>query len=68
MKFEVIRSLIAQEFMEWPVTKDGVAYYGFREYIKGEFGIEYDRSCYHIIDEKKFMWFLLKSKHAITND
>ena len=45
---------------KWKQTKDNVAYFGFHEYVKGEFGFEYDRGLYKVLDEKKFMWFLLK--------
>jgi hypothetical protein len=58
---------------EWPVIKHTVSYFGFTEYISGEFGFTYGRDVQisqsvvkttikvnRITDQEKYAWFLLQ--------
>jgi hypothetical protein len=63
---EKILQVLTEEFDSWDETKDKVTYFSFKDYIKGEFGFTYNGPrnlfCYHVIDNKKFMWFVLRNK------
>ena len=58
---------VTDEWGKWSNTKNEVKYFGFKEYISKTFGFEYDRASnggvgfkYRIVDEQKFMLFLLR--------
>lgn len=63
---------VSQLWQEWPRIKDTVAYFGFSDYIQGEFGFIYGRDMQvtqtgvkhvikvvEIINQEKYAWFLL---------
>ena len=63
---------VSQLWQEWLSIKDTVAYFGFGDYIQGEFGFTYRRDTQvsqsgvkHVIkvaqitDPEKYAWFLL---------
>lgn len=57
--------IVQDIFENWPKLKHTTPHFGFREYIKDEYGIEYYGHTitsfqYKVVDNKKFMWFLLK--------
>lgn len=67
MKNATIENLLWKEWNNWHLTKDTVTYFGFREYIRGEYGIIYIQNRfskeleYVVCDEKKYAWTLLKA-------
>ena len=66
MKEEICEAL-ERQWVKWPKIKDTVTYFGFDDYINGEFGLKIkgyskDTFDYVITDEKKFMWFMLGVK------
>lgn len=58
--------IVVQDIFEnWKDLKDSTTHFGFKEYIKDEYGFEYYGSNipsfqYSVVDNKKFMWFILK--------
>ena len=60
-----IQHEIAREWKRWPESKNEVRYFGFKEYIKGECGLDYHHGtngnlAFTVVNEKKFSWFLLR--------
>jgi len=58
---------LSQHWANWHKIKDTVVYFMFKDYVKGRLGFTYTGSSadsfqYAIVDEKKFMWFLLGGK------
>ena len=67
MNRETVFERVVDCWDNWAKIKDTVAYFGFRDYVKGEFGITYggvnvESFSYQIVDRKKFMWFVLQNK------
>lgn len=63
MEATQVHIITIQKWQEWPKIKDTVPDFGFREWIKRNYGYEYSKVgfefSYTVVDEKKFAWFIL---------